>query len=233
MISTATRPATVARAEAVIIDLDGTLVDSVPDLAVAANRMLADLGRDPVAESDVRRWVGNGVPRLVHRVLTGEVEGEAEGELFARGRESFLRHYAENVCERSRCYPGVVEGLGRLHQAGARLACVTNKPEAFTGPLLAGLGIDHYFESVVCGDTLAEKKPHPAPVLHAAAGLGTPIGRCVMIGDSVSDIRSAKAAGCVSVCLRSGYNQGLDLSRFEPDVLVDDFRAAVDFILQS
>lgn len=220
-----------ARAEAVIIDLDGTLVDSVPDLAAAANRMLADLGREPVAESDVRRWVGNGVPRLVHRVLTGETEGEADESDFSRGLEAFLRHYAENVCERSRCYPGVLDGLSRLHRAGARLACVTNKPEAFTGPLLAGLGIDHYFDAVVCGDTLPEKKPHPAPVLHAATGLGVRIDRCAMIGDSVSDIRAAKAAGCVSVCVRSGYNQGLDLSRFDPDVLVDDFTAAVDHIL--
>ncbi len=222
-----TRPA------GVIIDLDGTLVDSVPDLAVAANLMLADLGRDPVPESHVRRWVGNGVPRLVHRVLTGETDGEADEATFSRGKSSFLAHYAEHVCDRSVCFPGVEDGLARLAATGARMACVTNKPTAFTGPLLEGLGIDHFFPVVVCGDTLAEKKPHPAPILHAAAELGLPVERCAVIGDSVSDIAAAQAAGCMCVCLRSGYNQGLDLSQYDPDVLVEDFVSAVEHILQS
>jgi phosphoglycolate phosphatase len=223
----------VARVDGVIIDLDGTLVDSVPDLAIAANLMLDELGHDAREESEIRRYVGNGVPRLVHRALTGEIDGEADAALFERAHGVFLRHYAEHLSDRSRCFPGVEDGLVRLAASGARLACVTNKPAEFTRPLLEHLGIADFFQALVCGDTLAEKKPHPAPVLHAAAGLGVNIADCVMIGDSASDIKAAHAAGCICVCVNYGYNQGIDLSALSPAFLADDFTAAVDRILTT
>lgn len=220
------------RIAGVIIDLDGTLVDSVPDLAAAANLMLAELGREQRSETEIRRFVGNGVPRLVQRALSGDLDGTVGEAEFARAHPVFLRHYAEHLCERSRCYPGVEDGLERLAAAGLRLACVTNKPEAFTRPLLDRLGLLDRFVTVVAGDTLAEKKPHPAPLLHAARELGLAIGECAMIGDSASDVSASKSAGCVCVCVGYGYNQGMNLASLDPDFLVDDFASAVDRVLE-
>lgn len=225
-------PGAARRVAGVIIDLDGTLVDSVPDLAAAANLMLAELGREQRSEGEIRRFVGNGVPRLVQRALCGDLDGTVGEEEFSRAHPVFLRHYAEHLCERSRCYPGVRDGLERLAAAGLPLACVTNKPEAFTRPLLERLGILDRFTVVVAGDTLADKKPHPAPLLHAARGLGLAIGECAMIGDSASDIQASKSAGCVCVCVGYGYNQGMNLASLDPDFLVDDFASAVDQVLE-
>lgn len=215
----------------VLIDLDGTLVDSVPDLAAAANRMLADLGLAAVTDDDVRRFVGNGVSVLVHRLLTGSMDGRADAATFPRAHAAFLAHYQAHLCDLSRCYDGVVDGLARLSAAGLRMACVTNKPEAPARALLGCLAIDPFFDVVIGGDTLPERKPHPLPLRQAAAELGLEVADCVMLGDSVSDIQAAAAAGCICVCLRTGYNQGLDLSTYAPDYLVDDFPQAVERVL--
>jgi len=217
----------------VIIDLDGTLVDSVPDLATAANLMLADLGRPPRAEGEIRRFVGNGVPRLVHRALTGDADGEVGDAEFERAYPLFMHHYREHLSDASRLYPGVRDGLDRLCAAGARLACVTNKMEEFARPLLDRLGVLDRFAAVVGGDTLPEKKPDPAPLRFAASALGLDAGRCAVIGDSASDVKAARAAGCVCVVVRYGYNQGVDLDALGPEFLVDDFEAAVDCVVQS
>ena len=205
----------------ILIDLDGTLVDSVPDLAYCVDEMMARLGRPPHGEAAVRNWVGNGVERLVRRALTGELDGEPSDADFDRAYPIFLELYAENTSKRSGLYPGVREGLDYLLTNGYRLGCVTNKAAQFTLPLLRDLGVLDAFGLVVSGDTLPEKKPHPAPLLHAAAHFGVEPSQALMIGDSVSDVKAARAAGFRIICMSYGYNHGQDIRLAEPDAVID------------
>lgn len=207
--------------EMILIDLDGTLVDSVPDLAYCVDTMLARLGRPAWGEDRVRDWVGNGVERLVRRSLIGRLEGEPPEADFERAYPLFLALYAENTSKRSRLYPGVREGLDRLKSAGYKLGCVTNKAARFTEPLLKELGVFDDFALVVSGDTLAKKKPDPEPLLHAAAHFGCQPSEALMIGDSVSDVKAARAAGFQIVCMSYGYNHGVDIREAEPDAVID------------
>ena len=206
--------------EMVLFDLDGTLVDSVPDLAFCVNEALAQLGRAPQPEERVREWVGNGVERLVKRALIGQLEGEPDAELYARAEPIFMDLYAENSSRRSVLYPGVREGLDYLKGAGYRLACVTNKAARFTGPLLRDLGIAPYFELVVAGDTLPQKKPAPEPLLYAADFFKVSPEHALMVGDSVNDVKAARAAGFTIACVPYGYNHGNDIREAEPDLVI-------------
>ncbi|RMH21141.1 MAG: HAD family hydrolase, partial [Gammaproteobacteria bacterium] len=138
----------------VLIDLDGTLVDTVPDLALATDKMMQDLGRKPYGEEKIRQWIGNGAPRLVKRALTNTMNGEPDEALYARAYPIFEHYYSKHVCDRSVLYPGVLEGLNGLEKKGFRLGCVTNKPEQYTLPLLQKLEIKHYFEIILSGDSL-------------------------------------------------------------------------------
>lgn len=207
-------------ASALLIDLDGTLVDTAPDLADAANRMLADLGRAPFPESTVASWIGNGVPRLVRRALTGSRDGEPDPALFERGYARFLEHYRSHVADRSRPFPGTIETLERLQADGYRLACVTNKAEMFTTPLLAALDLDRYFDLVVSGDSLPRCKPDPMPLYHACQVLGVPVTQGLAVGDSESDVKAAQAAGMPVICVAHGYHQGVDLQSLAPDRVI-------------
>ena len=211
--------------QAVLIDLDGTLVDSVPDLAYCADEMLKQLGLQPHGEAAARNWVGNGVERFVKRALTGELEGEPDTALYERAIPLFRELYAANTSRFSQLYPGVLEGLERLQQLGIRLACITNKAELFTHRLLREIGIFDRFEVVVSGDTLAQKKPHPAPLLYAADKLlgstGATHAGALMVGDSKHDVAAARAAGFPVVCVSYGYNHGQDIRASEPDAVVD------------
>jgi phosphoglycolate phosphatase len=209
------------RPDMVLIDVDGTLVDSVPDLAYCVDAMMQRLGRPPRGEAAVRNWVGNGVERLVERALTGTLDGEPGDDDYARAYPLFLELYAENTSKRSVLYPGVREGLDMLARKGYRLGCVTNKAARFTEPLLADLGVRAAFELVVSGDTLPEKKPSPVPLLHAAAFFGAEPSRALMIGDSVSDVKAARAAGFSIICMSYGYNHGQDIRDAEPDAVID------------
>jgi phosphoglycolate phosphatase len=205
----------------ILIDLDGTLVDSVPDLAFCVDVMMERLGRPPWGEAAVRNWVGNGVERLVRRALTGELDGEPSDAEFERAYPIFLDLYRENTSERSVLYPGVREGLAWLRGAGYPLGCVTNKAAQFTEPLLQDLGVWDYFGLVISGDTLPRKKPDPMPLLHAAERFGTAPADALMIGDSVSDVKAARAAGFGIVCMSYGYNHGQDIRTAEPDAVID------------
>ena len=205
----------------ILIDLDGTLVDSVPDLAFSVDAMMDELGLPRRGEPAVRNWVGNGVERLVQRALANDLDGEADPELFERALPVFMRIYRENTSQRSRLYPGVREGLDLLQAAGFRLGCVTNKAEQFTLPLLRDKGILDHFALVVSGDTLERKKPDPAPLLHAAAKLGITPGESLMVGDSRSDVKAARAAGFRIVCMSYGYNHGADIRDEGPDAVLD------------
>jgi phosphoglycolate phosphatase len=205
----------------ILIDVDGTLVDSVPDLAYCADEMMRQLGRQARGAAQVRNWVGNGVERLVRRVLIGQLDGEPSDADFAEAYPIFLALYAENTAERSRLFPGVTEGLDYLESRGYRLGCVTNKAAQFTIPLLKALGIYHKFGIVVSGDTLPVKKPDPGPLLHAAAHFGVPAEKSLMLGDSRSDVAAARAAGFQIICMSYGYNHGEDIRRYAPDAVID------------
>lgn len=207
--------------EMILIDVDGTLVDSVPDLAYCVDEMMKQLGREPHGETKVRNWVGNGVERLVRRALVGQLEGEPSDEEFARAYPIFLELYAENTSKRSVLYPGVREGLDYLKSAGYKLGCVTNKVAQFTLPLLRDLGIHDEFSVIVCGDTLPVKKPDPRPLLYAAEQLGVAPAQSMMLGDSMSDVKAARAAGFQIVCMSYGYNHGEDIRDYHPDAVID------------
>lgn len=214
----------------ILIDLDGTLIDSVPDLAYSVNAMLGRLGRPTRSEAEVRTWVGNGVERLVGRALIGALDGEPPPGDLARALPVFNAIYAENTSARSQVYPGVREGLDFLRGAGYPLGCVTNKAAQFTRPLLRNMGLLDSFGIVVSGDTLPEKKPHPAPLLHAAAHFGVAPAEALMIGDSVSDVKAARAAGFRIVCTSYGYNHGQDIREAKPDAVVDSLKELRDLV---
>ncbi len=205
----------------VLIDVDGTLVDSVPDLAWCVDEMMKQLGMPERGEAAVRNWVGNGVPRLVERALVNDLDGKPDQALFDKAYPIFLDLYAENTSKRSVLYPGVREGLDYLKSTTARIGCVTNKASQFTLPLLKDLGIYDEFEIVIAGDTLPKKKPDPAPLLHAAEKLGVAPAESLMIGDSQSDVKASRAAGFGIVCMSYGYNHGEDIRAYHPDAVID------------
>lgn len=207
--------------EMILIDVDGTLVDSVPDLTFCVDEMMKQLDMPLRGEALVRQWVGNGVERLVRRALIGQLDGEPDEALFERAYPIFIDLYSDNTSKRSRLYPGVREGLDYLHGSGYRLGCVTNKAARFTEPLLQTLGIYDHFAIVISGDTLPEKKPHPMPLLHAAEFFGVEPAHALMIGDSVSDVKAARAAGFQIVCMSYGYNHGIDIRDAHPDAVID------------
>jgi phosphoglycolate phosphatase len=215
---------------AVAFDLDGTLVDTLPDLHEATNRTMRDLGLDAVAESAVRDFVGDGVDRLIKRLLTGAPAGEPPEPAFALARNRFREHYAAVLTRASRPFPGVTEALDALRARGLRLACVTNKPEAFTLPLLRALGLLERLDLAVAGDTLAGKKPDPVQLEHCAQRFGIPSHRLLMVGDSANDTRAARAAGCPVVCVPYGYRGGMTVQELDCDAIVASVADLMDMI---
>jgi len=207
-----------------LIDVDGTLVDSVPDLAYCIDEMMIALSLPIRGEAAVRQWVGNGVERLVKRGLLNQLDGEPEAELYAKALPIFMDLYADNTSKRSCLYPGVTEGLTYMKAAGYRIGCVTNKAAQFTLPLLKDLGIFDAFEIVVSGDTLAKKKPDPLPLLHAAEKMDVAPADSMMLGDSKSDVKAARAAGFQIICMSYGYNHGEDIRDYNPDAVVDSMQ---------
>jgi phosphoglycolate phosphatase len=214
----------------ILIDVDGTLVDSVPDLAYCVDEMMRRLGRPPHGEARVRDWVGNGVERLVRRALIGQLDGEPTDQDFAAAYPIFIELYADNTSKRSRLYPGVREGLDYLESRGYALGCVTNKAARFTLPLLRDLGVHDDFGIVVSGDTLPVKKPDPGPLLHAARHFGVAPADALMIGDSKSDVAAARAAGFQIVCMSYGYNHGEDIRAYGPDAVIDSMAEFAAFL---
>jgi phosphoglycolate phosphatase len=208
------------RVRAVMIDLDGTLADTIPDLALAANSMLSELGRPPLDVELLRSFVGKGVPRFVERALQASFGDAAPPDLMARALPAFERCYAKVNGRHSQVYPGVSDGLRALREKLLPLACVTNKSGRFTGPLLERLGLAGFFEQVVAGDTLPRKKPDPAQLLHACRGFDIAPADMLMIGDSGNDARAARAAGCPVFCVPYGYNEGRDVRELDVDAIV-------------
>ena len=209
--------------EMVLIDLDGTLVDSVPDLAYCVDETMKALGMPIRGEAKVRNWVGNGVPRLIQRALIDQLDGEADADLYAKAAPIFMALYADNASKRSQLYPSVMEGLQWLKDQGIRIGCVTNKDAQFTLKILKDLGLSDFFEIVISGDTLPLKKPDPAPLLHGAKFFGIAPENAMMIGDSISDVKASRAAGFSIICMSYGYNHGVDIHIANPDIVIDSF----------
>ena len=219
--------------KAVMIDLDGTLLDTVADLAIAVNLMLARLGHLPLAEARVRTFVGKGIPNLVQRALAGTLAGEAAPALFERALPLYLDCYESVNGKHTTLYAGVIEGLDALKSAGFPLACVTNKAERFTLPLLRQMRLADYFEIVVAGDTLPKKKPDPMPLTHACAQFGIAPRDMLMIGDSLNDTIAARAAGCPVFCVPYGYNEDADVRELDVDAIVETLFEASKLIVKS
>ncbi|MCB4809774.1 phosphoglycolate phosphatase [Methylovorus menthalis] len=211
---------------AVALDLDGTLLHTAPDLADAANRMLLALGRPTLPEALVMTYVGNGAARLVKRLLTGEMEAEPDAAAFEQAQDLFFEHYAEVLTRRSAPYPGAMEGVKQLHAVGYKLACITNKPERFTLPLLQAMDMLPYFSLVLSGDSLPRKKPDPLPLLHMAEMFGVSPAQMVMIGDSSADVDAARAAGCAAIAVSYGYNRGQPADMLGADAVIDSLQEA-------
>ncbi|MEE2729627.1 MAG: phosphoglycolate phosphatase [Pseudomonadota bacterium] len=215
----------------IAFDLDGTLVDSVPDIAVATDRMLVALGRPAAGEDKVRGWVGNGAALLVKRALADSYDPAAVAAIteaeFDPAMARFREYYAEENGRLTRLYGGVAEVLPAIRQLGVPLAVITNKPKIFADPLLQSLDIAGYFTLVLGGECLPYKKPHPMPLEEVGRQLGAAPAHSLMVGDSRNDVEAAKAAGWVSAALTYGYNHGEPVANSEPDWLLDDFRELI------
>ena len=203
---------------AAIVDLDGTLVDTVGDFELALNRMLDELRLPAVDRAFIERTVGKGSEHLIRRTLAA-VNGDPA--LYEPAWQAYQRHYLAVNGQASAVYPGAVEGLARLAAAGLPLACLTNKPGAFARPLLAAKGLDRFFTQVFGGDAFARKKPDPLPLLETCRALGTAPGATLMVGDSSNDARAARAAGCPVVLVAYGYNHGEPVATAGADAVVD------------
>jgi len=214
---------------AIVIDLDGTLLHTAPELAEAANRMLRDMGRRSVSQDLLMSYIGNGIHWLVKRALTGDMHAEPDVALFDHALPIFEKHYSGLLLE-SKPFPHVLEGLDAMKAAGFRLGCITNKVERYTKPLLKGIGLAHYFDIVLAGDTLTEKKPSPLPLLHAAKFFGVPIEQLLLVGDSLSDVMAARAAGCPVFCVPYGYNHGEPVETLNVDAVIPDLAGVLPLI---
>ncbi len=218
--------------QAVVIDLDGTLLHTAPELAEAANRMLRDMGRSPVSQELLMSYIGNGISWLVKRALTGDMHAEPDAALYERAMPIFEKHYTALLLQ-SKPFDGVIEALDAMKAAGFKLGCITNKVARYTEPLLKGIGLAKYFEIVLSGDTLPEKKPHPMPLLHAAQFFGVPIEQLLLIGDSLNDTVAARAAGCPVFCVPYGYNHGEPVDGLDLDAVIADLPAALPLIKRT
>lgn len=207
--------------KAVLIDLDGTLLDTALDISVAANVMLREIGRAECAVDQIRTYIGRGIPNLIKRCLAGRLDAADDPDPPPPAAlASFRQHYTATNGRYATVYPGVVDGLRSLREQGLRLACITNKATDFTLPLLAGSGLAPWFELVVCGDTLAKSKPDPLQLTHICRKFGIAPSQALLIGDSLNDVQAARAAGCPVFCVPYGYNEGGDVRNLDCDAIV-------------
>ena len=217
----------------VLFDLDGTLIDSAPDITDAIDRMLETMGRSAAGLDKVRRWVGNGSPALVLRALEDRMIGAEQMADYQRslspqahrewqtGCALFIDYYRKQCVKHTTLYPGVVEFLEHMQHQGVTMGCVTNKPSQLTSAIVAGLDLAGYFAIEIGGDSLVHKKPHPLPLLHAIGQLKAEVGQTLMIGDSINDVEAARRAGIKVVAVSYGYNHGGPVTETNPDLVVD------------
>ena len=218
------------KVKAIMFDLDGTLIHTAPEIAAAANLMLADLGREKLPYSQVESYIGEGAVVLIKRCLTEQIDGEPEANLFAQAESLFFAHYANNVAV-SKPFDGVVEGLQAIWSKNLKLACVTNKPEKFTLPLLKESGLADFFDLVVSGDSLPKKKPHPMQLQYICTQFDVLETESMLVGDSNTDIAAAQAAGCFIVTVPYGYNQGKIIDESQVDATINDLTALSSLLI--
>jgi phosphoglycolate phosphatase len=223
----------ITRFQAAIVDLDGTMVDTLGDFEAALNRALRDLDLPPVTRALVERTVGKGSEHLIrsvlaHQLALPEVKDQAlvcasRGieDLYQAAWLRYQHHYLAINGEFAAVYPGVVEGLQQLRELGLQLACLTNKPLSFASSLLQAKGLDHFFAHVFGGDSFERKKPDPLPLLKTCEALGVQPAQALMVGDSSNDAQAARAAGCPVVLVRYGYNHGEPVEGVDADAHVD------------
>jgi phosphoglycolate phosphatase len=216
---------------AIAFDLDGTLLDTIHDLAAAVNATLAELGLAPLPTDAIRVLVGKGIANLVRRALASATGVSSLAVDDAEALDALLRyqkHYAAILGRETKVFPGMIEGLERLHAMGFPLAVVTNKATRFVHPHLEHAGIARYFRIIVGGDDLPARKPDPAQLIHVAAAFGVPTRRLLMVGDSGNDAMAARAAGCPVLILPYGYNEGRPVQDLDADGIVPSLTAVAD-----
>ena len=215
---------------ALLIDLDGTLLNSAPDIAQAVDHMLVDLGFAAAGEAQVLQWIGNGSRKLVQRALafaSSSAESNVAETAIDNAQHIFFARYRDCMADRSYVYEGVRPALERWFHQGVRMACVTNKPARFTDPLLDHFDLRRFLPVAISGDTLAVRKPDPAPLHEACRQLGVEIAEAVMIGDSRADVLAARQAGIPVVCVSYGYNHGRPIAAEAPDLVVDSLQQLI------
>jgi phosphoglycolate phosphatase len=218
-----TTPARLFDVGAIAFDLDGTLLDTIHDLAAALNALLGDLGYPPLPKAEIRNLVGKGMPNLVRRSLAsafGVSPAAVDDDEVASALARYQTHYAALLGRETLPYPGVREGLDRLAAMDLPLAVITNKATRFVRPHLDHAGLTGYFRVLIGGDDLPAKKPAPDPLLHVAARLGVAPAELLMVGDSINDAQAARAAGCPVLILPYGYNEGEPVETIDADGIV-------------
>ncbi|GAB3477313.1 phosphoglycolate phosphatase [Marinomonas epiphytica] len=203
----------------VCLDLDGTLVDSVPDIAKAVDAFLVELGASPATEQRVRSWVGFGSAKLIQQALQW---ADLDEGLFDQAYEIFLRHYHQHLTDETALYPNVLSLLKAFKHHGVPVALITNKPSVFVKPMTDKFALTEHFGWLLGGDTLEEKKPSALPLLHCSEAIEASPEQCLMVGDSITDFRAAQAAGFKCALVTYGYNQGVDLASLGADAIIDD-----------
>jgi len=212
---------------AALVDLDGTLVDTLGDFTVALNAMLRELALPALSRADIERRVGKGSEHLIRATLQA-VDGDPA--LYPQAWTAYPRHYAAANGRHAPVYPGAREGLDFLRARGVRMACVTNKPGRFARDLLRAKDLEGYFEQVVGGDAYPERKPHPMPLLMSAQALGVAPAQTLMVGDSSNDAQAARAAGCPVVLVTYGYNHGEPVRSVDADAWLDSLAQLADLM---
>lgn len=212
-----------------LLDLDGTLVHTAPEISRAANSMLAKMNLPTLTAVQITTYIGDGATTLIKRCLTGRIDGAPEPALLATAQALFFEYYAQIVTE-SQPYPNALAGLISIKNAGLRTACVTNKPSSFTLPLLQKYDLLRYFDLIVSGDTLPRKKPEPDQILYVCEQFGVLVQDVAMVGDSKTDISAARSAGCRMFAVPYGYNQGQRIEVTEVDALIDNIGDVLDLV---
>ena len=218
-------------ARALLFDLDGTLADTAPDLARALNRALQTLDCQRVTLEEVRRWIGNGTESLLKRAVAKTPGRQVDLDLINKGIGLFDFYYSESIWAESVCYPGVLNGLSELKRLGFKLACVTNKPRSFSSEVLKQSGLDVFFDVVVAGNDLSERKPSPMPLLYATQQLELGSRECIVIGDSKNDTEAALKAGMMVLLVTWGYHQDMELSQMGATQLIQKFSDISDLVI--
>lgn len=212
--------------DAYLFDLDGTLVDTAPDIMAALNVALLEHGYPAVDEALTRHWVGHGIARLMEQAFAWHGEPQPPAARYESMLRRFRERYRAHIADLGGPYPGARHALAALH-GRAGLGVVTNKPEFLTAPLLAALGLTRYFGVVVAGDTLPHPKPAPEPALFACETLGATPSRTLFVGDSTTDVECARAAGCPVYCVRGGYSHGVAPEDLGADRVIDSLTALI------